>query len=130
MSYVVIVEFQREWSDDGELVERRPEYAGLTYREAFKEQFRAELQEAYDRSEGALAGLFNVMSVRSPIADQDKALDDKVKQPSAMQVALEKIRDARDYHAEHGKYPKGTLKRSQSFDDWAADVAEQALKEK
>lgn len=41
--------------------------------------------------------------------------------------ALRKIHDARDYCAEHGKYPEGTVGDGQSFDDWAADLAEVAM---
>lgn len=41
--------------------------------------------------------------------------------------ALKKIRDARDYCAEHGKYPEGTVGEGQEFDDWAADIAESAI---
>jgi len=43
-------------------------------------------------------------------------------------TALLAIRSARDYHAEHGKYPAGTLQSDQCFDDWAADVAGEALR--
>tara|TARA_R110000824_G_scaffold166291_2_gene343068 strand:+ start:1654 stop:2088 length:435 start_codon:yes stop_codon:yes gene_type:complete len=42
---------------------------------------------------------------------------------NAMSSALMTIRSARDYHAEHGQYPAGTLQPDQCFDDWAADVA-------
>lgn len=44
--------------------------------------------------------------------------------------ALERIRDARDFCADHGGYPDppaGPDTRTQSFDDWAADVAGAAL---
>ena len=46
------------------------------------------------------------------------------------QDALCKIIRAREHHAEHGKYPlppEGPDPSSQSFDDWAADVANQGL---
>jgi len=39
-------------------------------------------------------------------------------------LALREIVRARDYHAEHGIYPPGTVDRAdQCFDDWAADLA-------
>jgi hypothetical protein len=44
-----------------------------------------------------------------------------------MLSALKEIRDARDYCAEHGKYPENTLAPDQEFDDWAADVAAAAI---
>lgn len=43
-------------------------------------------------------------------------------------AALRKIIATRDYHAEHGRYPVGTVKEDQSFDDWAADLAEEVLR--
>lgn len=43
-------------------------------------------------------------------------------------LALREIVRARDYHAEHGIYPPGTVSQAdQSFDDWAADLAEVVL---
>jgi hypothetical protein len=43
-------------------------------------------------------------------------------------LALREIVRARDYHAEHGIYPPGTVDRAnQCFDDWAADLAEAVL---
>ena len=42
--------------------------------------------------------------------------------------ALKKISSARDYHAEHGEYPPRTVQPDQCFDDWAADIAEQAIR--
>lgn len=44
-----------------------------------------------------------------------------------MLAALRLIRDARDYNAEHGQYPAGSLGEDQEFDDWAADVAQTAI---
>lgn len=41
--------------------------------------------------------------------------------------ALRKIIQARDYCAEHGHYPDGTVGGDQGFDDWAADLATEAL---
>lgn len=41
--------------------------------------------------------------------------------------ALRKIRDARDFCAENGEYPDGTVGDGQAFDDWAADIAEAAI---
>ena len=48
-------------------------------------------------------------------------------------VTIEKISQilrciigVRDYHAEHGEYPTN-LEADQCFDDWAADMAQQAL---
>lgn len=52
---------------------------------------------------------------------------DTVDAESAMIDALTRIRDARDYNAEHGTYPPGTLGADQQFDDWAADIAAAAL---
>ena len=43
------------------------------------------------------------------------------------QKALRAIVAARDHHAEHGTYPEGTVSGDQAFDDWAADLAQQAL---
>jgi hypothetical protein len=42
-----------------------------------------------------------------------------------MAEALRRIRDARDYHADHGRYPPqfGIV----CFDDWAADIADTVL---
>lgn len=37
--------------------------------------------------------------------------------------ALQRIMEARDYHADHGEYPPDWLGEDQSFDDWAADIA-------
>lgn len=127
MSYIIRVHFTREWSDDTDLVEHKPEYAGLSYREAFKRQFQAELQEAYDRSEGALAGHFEIKFVKAD-PKRDKMLDTKVSPSDPQVAALERIKWARDYCAEHGEYPDGTVGKDQQFDDWAADVAEKALK--
>lgn len=45
-----------------------------------------------------------------------------------MLAALKRIRDARDYHAEHGHYPTELLPRDQAFDDWAADIADTAIR--
>ena len=42
-------------------------------------------------------------------------------------AACEGIRDARDYNAEYGYYPPGMLSNDQCFDDWAADVADNAV---
>ena len=42
-------------------------------------------------------------------------------------AALVQILDARDYSAEHGEYPVGTVGDDQAFDDWAAEVAGVAL---
>ena len=47
---------------------------------------------------------------------------------SVMGKALATIVFARDFHAEHGHYPSGTVTAGQEFDDWAADVAEKALR--
>ena len=64
MQYTILVKFYRETGDDEDVVQNKPEYVGLTLREAFKRQFHAELQDAYDDSEGALAGHFIIMSVK------------------------------------------------------------------
>ncbi len=43
-------------------------------------------------------------------------------------AALEAIRDARDYCAEHGHYPESTgIGEERWFDDWAADIAQGAI---
>ena len=47
-----------------------------------------------------------------------------------MEEALRKIMDARDYHADNAKYPlppNGPDHATQCFDDWAADLASEAL---
>ena len=44
-------------------------------------------------------------------------------------TALTTIMAARDYHAEQGQYPEGTLQPDQCFDDWAADVSDKALRQ-
>lgn len=49
-------------------------------------------------------------------------------QVQALSDALKTIRNARDYHSEHGHYPKKGPKDDQCFDDWAADIADNALK--
>ena len=41
--------------------------------------------------------------------------------------ALKQILAARDFNAEHGRYPPGSLNADQAFDDWAADLASSAL---
>ena len=49
-----------------------------------------------------------------------------------MEEALRKIVDARDYHANNAEYPlppNGPDQNTQCFDDWAADVAAEALKQ-
>lgn len=46
---------------------------------------------------------------------------------AALESALGLIRHARDYRAEHGRYPADTVEDGLSFDDWAADVADRAL---
>jgi len=79
MSYVIRVHFDREFGDDADVVENNPEYAGMTYRQAFERLFEAELQEAYDRSEGALAGHFRIAFVKADPKKADKELDGKVK---------------------------------------------------
>lgn len=132
MSYIIRVHFTREWSDDADLVEDNPEFEGLTYREAFKQQFHAELQEAFDRSEGALAGHFEIEFVKAD-PKNDKSLNKKIpvksrKPRNALRYALTQIKLARDYCAVNGEYPYGTVGEDQSFDDWAAEVAEKALK--
>jgi len=43
-------------------------------------------------------------------------------------AALRAIIRARDHHAEHAEYPPDTVRTDQGFDDWAADLAAQALK--
>ena len=127
MSYTILVQFAREWSDDTDLVEGQTEYAGLSYREAFKRQFHAELQGAYDDSEGALAGHFTILSVQGGTPNLDKELDQQVSSPDPRVAALRRIKWARDYHADYGVYPANTVKKNQTFDNWAANVAEKAL---
>lgn len=49
----------------------------------------------------------------------------------ATKLALQRIIQARDIHAECGEYPaypNGPREEDQCFDDWAADVCEEALK--
>jgi len=51
-------------------------------------------------------------------------------QRNKAQTALRKIIHARDYRADHAKYPvppNGPDRNTQGFDDWAADLASQAL---
>lgn len=127
MSYNVLVKFSRELQDDCPIVDDKPEYYGCSYRFALKEQFHAELQEAYDRSEGALAGMFDIVSVESDDKKVNKTLDDAVIPADPLRAALTSIRYARDYCAEYGEYPNGTVGEDQEFDDWAADIAEKAL---
>ena len=128
MSYTVVVKFKRELQDDGQLVEDKPEFHGCSLRFALKQQFQAELQSAYDKSDGDLAGLFEIVSVRGDTKRIDKELSQTIKPSDPVRYALARIRWARDYNAEHGKYPDGTVGKDQQFDDWAADVAEKALK--
>lgn len=42
--------------------------------------------------------------------------------------ALAAILKARDFHAENGYYPPGTITEGQWFEDWAADLAESTLR--
>ncbi|GAA0907519.1 hypothetical protein GCM10009552_15570 [Rothia nasimurium] len=49
------------------------------------------------------------------------------KNVDVLATALVQILGARDYSAEHGKYPVGTVGHDQAFDDWAAEVAGAAL---
>ena len=44
------------------------------------------------------------------------------------QAALRQIIQARDYCAEHGHYPDGTVGHDQGFDDWAADLAQNEVR--
>jgi hypothetical protein len=129
MSYSILVQFDREASDDEQVVEHKPEYVGLTLREAFHRQFHTELQEAFDKSKGALAWLFKIVEVKGANKRIDAALEQKVTPMNQKVAALERIKWARDYCAEHGEYPPGLFGKDQQFDDWAADVAERALKE-
>lgn len=128
MSYTIVVRFSRELQDDLPIVEDNPAFHNFSYRDALRKQFHLELQEAYDKSEGGLAGLFNIVSVKADDKKTDKTLNDLVLPQDPVRAALVRIAWARDWHAEHGVYPKGTLGEDQSFDDWAADVAERALK--
>lgn len=57
--------------------------------------------------------------------EEDEAVASCIAGAPAMMKALRKIRDARDSIAEGEKPPFGP---DQAFDDWAADVAESALK--
>lgn len=128
MSYTILVRFSREFADDCPLVDGKPEYQGMTYKEALKQQFHEELQKAYDESGGDLAGLFEVMSIETTGLQNNKTLHELVgSEKDPMRAALARICWARDYNMEHGEYPKGTLGADQQFDDWAADVAEKAL---
>lgn len=77
-----------------------------------------------------------ICDVRSELNEEtdDFVLDDAahananlIAAAPAMYEALEKIAQARDYHAEHGIYPKNTVDADQEFDDWAADIASTAL---
>jgi hypothetical protein len=42
--------------------------------------------------------------------------------------ALDRIKEERDYHAEHARYSENGPGKDQAFDDWAADIAEKAMK--
>lgn len=130
MSYTAHVRFSREAGDDAEIVERKPEFFGMTYRRAFEKQLAAELQEAYDNSDGALAGHFEVIAIQSDHEKTEKFLNTRVgDEAPPMKKALLTIKHARDHHAEHGEYPEGTVGKDQCFDDWAADLAGKALAE-
>lgn len=75
-----------------------------------------------------MAGLFEVMSIETEGQRNNDTLNELVgTEKDPVRAALARIRWARDYNAEHGEYPKGTLGEDQEFDDWAADVAEKAL---
>lgn len=61
MTYSIIVRFDRELGDDEEIaLERFPD---CNLKEALIEQFRLELQSAYD--EGNIAGLFEIVGYTS-----------------------------------------------------------------
>jgi len=48
-----------------------------------------------------------------------------------LRLALSVIQQARDYHADAGEYPPGTVDRdNQEFDDWAADLCSVVLGDK
>ena len=67
MNYEIIVKFSRELQDDlpivqdGNMVDCFGE--PLTLEKALIEQFRKELQHAYDMSDGGLAGLFSIIGL-------------------------------------------------------------------
>ena len=57
--------------------------------------------------------------------------DEFLRMANAYPVLLKALHDiihARDYYAECGEYPNDTLGMDQCFDDWAAEVAEDACK--
>lgn len=62
-------------------------------------------------------------------ADAELAWDSSHNLTVQLGVALQRIREARDFHAEHGRYPVGVATGDKCFDDWAADLADEALKE-
>jgi len=65
MNYEIIVKFSRELQDDLPLVQDNmvDEFGAVTLEKALIEQFRKELQSAYDMSDGDLAGLFSIIGL-------------------------------------------------------------------
>jgi len=63
------------------------------------------------------------------VLDEEDLTTAKVSGWSLLKAAAQEIVDARDYHADTGEYPEGTVDEdNQCFDDWAADVLSGAIK--
>jgi O6-methylguanine-DNA--protein-cysteine methyltransferase len=61
------------------------------------------------------------------IADTTVEHADLIRAAPEMLKALKTIVVARDHHTRTGKYPEGTVRPGQEFDDWAASVADDAI---
>jgi len=73
MSYLVRVDFTREFWDDMEIVCGKKQFQLLPMKKALGEQLALELQEGYDKSEGALAGHYDVVEVFNvEVPDKDR----------------------------------------------------------
>lgn len=61
MTYKIVVEFQRELDDDADVIGKP--IPKITDKDVI-EQFRKELQHAYDSEDSGLAGRFQIKSVK------------------------------------------------------------------
>jgi hypothetical protein len=68
--------------------------------------------------------------VVAQVVAQDEDNSDALLMAAAprMMSALKRIREARDYCADHGTYPPDSVASDQAFDDWAADLVDTALR--
>jgi len=76
--------------------------------------------------------LDGVLRPAKPAVDEPKLKPPTLRQflagTGGLKTAMETVIHARDHHAEHGTYPSGVLTPDRDFDDWAADLLDEALK--